>query len=508
VTSEAPAAASTDRSAAVADAAGGGDGGELLARVGAFAARTTRQDAAADLARTLCGDELLLFSRDPELGLFLPAPGLRQTLHGAGEWRAFVERCAREGEASGTLPGPGGAPLRAAGCAAEGAVAVLTGDGARVHRLAELRPVLPLLGALFDTERREDAAELRARTAGESAARARVLTQTLQQVRERLEEALAEAGLARNEARDRAEHAEGLAVELQAQAEQLQDQAAELEMLNAELSISTEEAERARDAADAANRAKSEFLANMSHELRTPINAILGYGELLDMELAGPVTPEQRAQLDRIRSSSRHLLTLINDILDLSKVEAGQMVVQHVASRIHVEVLEAVSVVGAQYGERGVELMNECSGGDGRYVGDPDRVRQVLLNLLSNAGKFTEPGGRVMVRCGTTTRPDPRAYLAGTSTWTFVQVEDTGIGIGPDDAARVFQPFVQAVEGRTRTQGGTGLGLTISRQLARLMGGDLTLRSEPGNGSCFTLWLPADAVVAGALDEGIRLPKL
>jgi signal transduction histidine kinase len=327
-------------------------------------------------------------------------------------------------------------------------------------------------------------------------------------VRERLEEALAEAGLARNEARVRAEHAEGLAVELQAQAEQLQDQAAELEVLNAELSISTEEAERARDAADTANRAKSEFLANMSHELRTPINAILGYGELLDMELAGPVTPEQRAQLDRIRSSSRHLLTLINDILDLSKVEAGQMVVQHVASRIHVEVLEAVSLVGAQYGERGVELVNECRGGDGRYVGDPDRVRQVLLNLLSNAGKFTEPGGRVVVRCGTTTHPDPGAHLYGTSTWTFARVEDTGIGIGPDDAARVFQPFVQAQEGRTRTQGGTGLGLTISRQLARLMGGDLTLRSEPGQGSCFTLWLPADAVVQGALDDRIRMPKL
>ncbi|HYH78761.1 MAG TPA: ATP-binding protein [Longimicrobium sp.] len=500
MTSEAPAAAPAAHSTRAAS-------GEILAAVGAFARRANRQDVAAALARLLGGDALLLFSRDPELGLFLPAPGLRQTLRGAAEWRAFVERCDREGDASGMLPGPGGEPLRAAGCAAGGAVAVLTGDGACVRGVAELRPVLPVLGALFDTERREDAAELRARTADESAARARVLTQTLQQVRERLEEALAEAGVARNEARDRAVHAEQLAAELQAQSEQLQDQAVELEMLNAELSISTEEAERARDTADAANRAKSEFLANMSHELRTPINAILGYGELLDMELAGPVTPEQRAQLDRIRSSSRHLLTLINDILDLSKVEAGQMVVQHVPSQVRVDVLEAVSVVGAQYGERGVELVNECVLGEGRYVGDPDRVRQVLLNLLSNAGKFTEAGGRVVVRCGTTTQPDRGAYLAGTANWTFVRVEDDGIGIGEEDAARIFQPFVQAREGRTRTQGGTGLGLTISRQLARLMGGDLTLQSKPGKGSCFTLWLPADTAVQGALDEEIRIRR-
>jgi signal transduction histidine kinase len=482
-----------------------GDGVELLSLVGAFAEPGARPDAAARLARFLGGDAAVLFAPDPELGVLLPAPGLRQTLHGAAEWRAFLQRCVDDGEHAGTLPGAGG-PVAARGCAAgDGVVLVVTGASVSAAALAALRPVLPLLGAAFGAERRVDAAEVRARSADEALGRSGVLTHALQQMRERLEGALTDAEKARAEARARAQHAEALAEELQVQAGHLEEQATELEMLNAELAERTGDAERARAAADAANRAKSEFLANMSHELRTPINAVLGYGELLEMEIAGPITEGQRVHLERIRSSGRHLLTLINDILDLAKVEAGQLTVQHNRETLESVVREALTIVEGQYTERGVALRNACDDLDVPYVGDLDRVRQILLNLLSNAAKFTEPGGSVTLRCGTTATPDAEAEVSGTGRWTFAAVEDTGIGIGEEQARTVFQPFVQVESGRTRTQGGTGLGLTISRQLARLMGGDLTLRSEVGKGSCFTLWLPADAVIEGTLDPSIRI---
>ena len=479
---------------------------DLLALAGAFADPRGREKAAGALAEALGAGQVVVFTPDPELGVYLPAPGLPQTLHGAAEWRAFVARCAREGAAMGALPTHNGGRTRAAGCAAgPDAVLVATGGDLSEAAVGMLRPVLPLLGALFSAERRVDAAEVRARSADEVVGRTRVLMQTVQQVRERLEAALAEAQGARAEARARAEHAEELAEELQVQAAALQDQAAELEVLNVELQDQTRAAERALAAADAANRAKGEFLANMSHELRTPINAVLGYSDLLDLEIGGPLTGEQRMHVDRIRSSSRHLLTLVNDILDLAKVEAGQLSVAHERETVGPVIAEAAALVEALYEERGVSLHDACTDPRVPYVGDRDRVRQILLNLLSNAGKFTEAGGHVIVHCGTTRRPAPEAQLAGAGVWTCIQVEDTGIGIAPDEAAMVFQPFVQVEGGRTRTQGGTGLGLTISRQLARLMGGDLTLRSEKGKGSCFSLWLPADAAVRGTIDDGIRV---
>jgi signal transduction histidine kinase len=475
--------------------------------VGAFADPAGRADAASALARHLGADDLLIFAPDPELGVYLPAPGLRQTLGGAAAWRAFVRRCAEEGACTGELPGMDGRPVPARGCAAPGGgvVLVVTGEGAALAELHGLRPVLPVLGALFQAERRVDAVEVRARSADEAAERARVLNRTLQQVRGRMEEALHAAEDARAEARARAEYAEQVTEELQAQASELQEQASEMEMLNEALAARTEEAELARAAADTANRAKSDFLATMSHELRTPINAVLGYGELLDLEIAGPVTPGQRLHIDRIRSSSRHLLTLVNDILDLAKVEAGQLTVEHEPDTVGEVIREAVALVGAQYAEREVSLRNECTEPATPYVGDRDRVRQILLNLLSNAVKFTEAGGSVAVRCGTTMQPHPEAALAGGGPWTCLQVEDTGIGISPEEVASVFQPFVQVEGGRTRTQGGTGLGLTISRQLARLMGGDLTLRSEKDRGSCFSLWLPSHTAAVGAIDESILI---
>jgi PAS domain S-box-containing protein len=278
-------------------------------------------------------------------------------------------------------------------------------------------------------------------------------------------------------------------------------QSASLALENARL---FQEADRARAAAEAANRAKSQFLANMSHEIRTPINAIIGYADLMEMELAGPLTPGQCNQVGRIRASGDHLLTLVNDVLDLAKVESGSLKVRSERTSLRASVLEALSLVGPQADARGVTLVEPagCSPG-AEYCGDEDRVRQILVNLLSNAVKFTERGGSVKVACHVTGEPDREAHLAAGGRWIRVDVEDTGIGIPPDRLATVFDPFVQVESGYTRKSGGTGLGLTISRQLARLMGGDLSVRSRPGEGSCFTLWIRhAPDVQAGATESG------
>ena len=265
-----------------------------------------------------------------------------------------------------------------------------------------------------------------------------------------------------------------------------------LRYLNTQLAARTEEAERA-------NRAKSDFLAVMSHELRTPINAVLGYTDLLQMGIAGPVTDEQRGYLDRVRASTSHLLGLINDVLDLSKIEAGRMGVVRRPGRAADAVSAALSFVATQAQAKEIRLENVCASPELAYLGDEDRVRQVLLNLLSNAVKFTGNGGRVTVRCGTG-RPDDTSRLEGAGPWVCIRVEDTGPGIAPEETEAVFEPFVQAESPHTRTTGGTGLGLSISRRLARMMGGDLMLETELGRGACFTLWLPA-AGAAEATEE-------
>ncbi|HEX6039442.1 MAG TPA: ATP-binding protein, partial [Longimicrobium sp.] len=266
-------------------------------------------------------------------------------------------------------------------------------------------------------------------------------------------------------------------------------------------------AEVARLTAEDANRAKSQFLANMSHEIRTPINAVTGYAELLELGIGGPLTAQQRHQVERIRGSSQHLLTLVNEVLDLAKVESGQMSVQRDHGQVGETLDGALALVQTQAARRGLRLVDDTgTARDAAFVGDVDRVRQVLVNLLSNAVKFTEPGGRVSVCASVTDGPDDDARLPGAGPWVRMDVEDTGMGIAPERLATVFEPFVQVDASYTRQAGGTGLGLTISRRLARLMDGDLTVRSRLGRGSCFTLWVPA-APEAEPSEVGRRWPR-
>ncbi len=256
---------------------------------------------------------------------------------------------------------------------------------------------------------------------------------------------------------------------------------------------SRREAQRARAEAEDASRAKSQFLANMSHEIRTPINAIMGYTDLLEAGTAGPLTDKQASHLDRVRQSSRHLLTLIEDVLDVAKVEAGRMEIEVERTLAADAIAAARALVEPQAAQRNLTVVDECSGDRATtYVGDPNRVRQILVNLLSNAIKFTEPGGEIRITCDTTDErlADLDTYTDGRL--TRIQVADTGIGISPRKIESIFKPFTQVDAGTTRARGGTGLGLTISRHLARLMGGDLTVESEPGQGSTFTLWLPCE----------------
>jgi signal transduction histidine kinase len=244
------------------------------------------------------------------------------------------------------------------------------------------------------------------------------------------------------------------------------------------------DAERAaRAEAEGANRAKAEFLATMSHELRTPLNAIGGYAELMEMGIRGPVTDMQVEDLRRVQSSQRHLLGLVNEVLNYARIETGTVRYEFADVPLAALVASVQPLVAPQLAAKGIAFSaTTCDPAPVAHA-DREKVRQVLVNLLSNAIKFTAPGGQVDVACEHVDAADG-ARVA-------IRVRDTGIGIAPAELGRVFEPFVQVNASLTRTHDGTGLGLAISRDLARGMRGDLTAESTPGVGSVFTLVLPS-----------------
>ncbi len=262
----------------------------------------------------------------------------------------------------------------------------------------------------------------------------------------------------------------------------------------------TAELAEARAQADAANVAKSAFLANMSHEIRTPMNAILGLTHLL--RRSSPTT-EQAASLDKIVLSARHLLSLIDDILDLSKIEAGKMTVEHTDFHLSSVLKDVVEIVRARAEEKGLALKYEVAPGLPLILkGDPLRLQQILLNLGTNAVKFTEHGS-VAIGAALSASDDPQIAQIR------FEVRDTGIGLDMAQRARLFQPFQQADASTTRRFGGSGLGLVICRRLVDLLGGTIGLTSEPGVGSTFWFTLPlerSDATVRSAWASGVIAP--
>lgn len=265
--------------------------------------------------------------------------------------------------------------------------------------------------------------------------------------------------------------------------QQLQEQAVEMELQAEELHATAAHLEARTEEAEEANRAKAGFLSMMSHELRTPLNAIGGYAELLAMGVRGPVTAEQHDYLSRIRRAGRHLQTLIGDILEFSRLDAGQDRFEIADVSVEQAIAEAAELVAPNVTERGISFdYSACAPGAGppRMVrADPDKLRQILVNLLGNAIKFTFPGGRVWMSCAF---EGDRLRIA---------VSDTGRGIPRQDLARIFEPFVQLDRTATGVRDqGVGLGLAICRELARGMQGELEIESELGVGSTFSVVLP------------------
>ncbi len=255
-----------------------------------------------------------------------------------------------------------------------------------------------------------------------------------------------------------------------------------------------EAAHRAQAAAEAASHAKSMFLATMSHELRTPLNAILGYVQLLHLEAQFRGRTEMLADLERIRSAGKHLLTIISNILDFSKIEQGKMNVEIDTFSVSAIAQEVIGIIEPLARNRQNTLILECPPDVGSMQSDAGKVRQILFNLLSNAVKFTEQG--------TVTLTVRREYRAD-GDWIRLSVADTGIGIAPDRMAHLFQPFIQVHQNPSRMYGGTGLGLALSRQLCRMLGGDISVTSEVGKGSVFTVRLPA--VINAMYTTDVRL---
>jgi PAS domain S-box-containing protein len=244
------------------------------------------------------------------------------------------------------------------------------------------------------------------------------------------------------------------------------------------IAIDIEERKKAEEEAWAASQAKSEFLASMSHELRTPLNAIGGYAELLAMGVRGPLNAEQAQDIARIRRSQQHLLTLITDVLNFAKVDAGQSEYHLTAVPVDEALRDTESMIAPQILQKGLGYTFKGAGKAAAVLADPEKMQQIVLNLLSNAVKFTDAGGAITLS----------SEISGKC--IDIHVTDTGAGIAPEKVERIFDPFVQAERRLNQPVQGVGLGLAISQDLARAMGGDVKVESVLGEGSTFTLTLP------------------
>jgi len=252
----------------------------------------------------------------------------------------------------------------------------------------------------------------------------------------------------------------------------------ELGALAGNLNRMSEELGRLYAQLETTSRHKSEFLANMSHELRTPLNAIIGFSEVLLERMFGELNPKQDEYLQDIMTSGRHLLSLINDILDLSKIEAGRMELELTKFDLPAAMENALTLVRGRAEAHAIALTQDVDQRLGEFVADERKLKQVLVNLLSNAVKFTPEGGRVEVRAA----PADGAVE--------ISVSDTGVGIAPEDQEAIFEEFRQAGSDYTRKREGTGLGLALARKFVELHGGRIWVKSEVGKGSTFTFTLP------------------
>lgn len=268
---------------------------------------------------------------------------------------------------------------------------------------------------------------------------------------------------------------------------------AEVERLGLVAEEARTRAEEAQVVAERSLVVQERFMALTTHEIRTPLNSMLGYLELLDMEFNGTLTEKQAGYFLRVQRAVKHLINVTNDFLDMSKGEAGHLQVARHAGAARHAMSEAAALVAPQAAARPVDITLTETTERIMYLGDADRVRQVLVNVLGNAVSFTPPGGSIRVTAARADDPPAGSELAG-GPWCTIRIEDSGPGIPPEKLSHVFEPFVQVASASQSGRRGTGLGLTVSRQLALLMGGDLTAEGSAGidGGAAFTLWLQSE----------------